>query len=251
MPWTFAHPAIMLPLRQCFAQPIFFTAAIFGSLMPDFNYYLETRIPAIFGWGSHSLFGSALLACSFGFLCLALVMWSASILCAPLPNPHRAKVFTTLQSLQWPSTLFTWQALFACLILGAWSHVFWDAWTHRTGYFSRLLSLHQVIYGTPIFRWLQHASTALAYVYSQSKSSTNQFEGPALREAIFWSKGYGFILLLAITTIAAAAVGWSDAMRAESVYFWRVFYFRTAVAGTQILGVLWLVCGALRLWQEK
>jgi len=40
MPWTFVHPAAVLPLRKYFANRHLFGAVVVGSISPDFGYYV-------------------------------------------------------------------------------------------------------------------------------------------------------------------------------------------------------------------
>ena len=39
MPWTFAHPAAILPLRRFCPAPLDFSALVIGSMVPDLGYY--------------------------------------------------------------------------------------------------------------------------------------------------------------------------------------------------------------------
>ncbi|CAI8791360.1 membrane hypothetical protein [Bacillus sp. IT-79MI2] len=45
------------------------------------------------------------------------------------------------------------------------THVVWDAFTHKTGYFfMNLPSLQQRIYSMPIYKFMQHGSTCLVFL---------------------------------------------------------------------------------------
>ncbi len=54
MPFTFSHPAIVLPFGLIGQRYFSMTALIIGSMTPDFEYFLRLRVRSDF---SHTLFG--------------------------------------------------------------------------------------------------------------------------------------------------------------------------------------------------
>lgn len=54
MPFTFAHPAIILPLPFLNKRWFSLTGLIIGSMIPDFEYFIRMRIQSIY---SHTLAG--------------------------------------------------------------------------------------------------------------------------------------------------------------------------------------------------
>lgn len=52
MPFTFAHPAIVLPLRKC--KWFSFSALVFGSMAPDFEYFFRMQPFSVY---SHTMLG--------------------------------------------------------------------------------------------------------------------------------------------------------------------------------------------------
>lgn len=73
MPWTFAHPAAVLPLRRFCPRYLNFPALMTGALMPDLGYYIPG---ADFATHAHSFQGSVevCLPAGLAVLCVFLVL---------------------------------------------------------------------------------------------------------------------------------------------------------------------------------
>ncbi|QLY32464.1 DUF4184 family protein [Nocardia huaxiensis] len=112
MPFTFAHPAAVLPLRRT----LWFPGLVAGSIAPDAGYYIplgpggELTHSAL-GLPVDVLLGAALLA----------IAWMAR---APL-----LRLIGRTTTLSWPGV---WRAA-AALGVGALTHVAWDSLTHTDG----------------------------------------------------------------------------------------------------------------------
>jgi Domain of unknown function (DUF4184) len=65
MPWTFAHPAAILPLRRLCPVPLDFSALVIGSMVPDLGYYLFYSNLAR---SAHSFSGSVLVCLPVGLI---------------------------------------------------------------------------------------------------------------------------------------------------------------------------------------
>src|SRR5258708_34311473 len=85
MPWTFVHPAAVLPLRKYFANRHLFGAVVVGSISPDFGYYVGRFDMAT---TAHTLLGLLIVCLPTGLALLVLIR----ILHRPganlLPQPH-------------------------------------------------------------------------------------------------------------------------------------------------------------------
>ena len=175
MPWTFAHPAAVLPLRRLFPGPERLMALVAGALVPDLAYYVAA-VADIWGhvdvrpWGTwaHSLLGWVLvdapLAAGLAALCLRGWGWMV----APLPQPWRGGLLALGASASaQPVSSVAGRA--AGLLLagaaGAATHLLWDGFTHAPGFFVRHLAWLRVEVAVlegrswQVFNLLQHAST--------------------------------------------------------------------------------------------
>ncbi len=139
MPFTLAHPAAVLPLRRW--PQLDFSALVIGSLTPDFGYYLlmpDARLQ------THSFAGSLATCLPVGLILLLLFHILKRPLCETLPQPHRG----ALLPLALRPTSTRPRALLATavsVLLGIWTHLLWDAFTHRLSWGPQHLPLLRTV----------------------------------------------------------------------------------------------------------
>lgn len=159
MPFTFAHPAIVLPLSRSkwFHMP----ALIVGSITPDFEYFFRMRVHSDC---SHSPEGILWFNLPVGILLLLAYIF---IVQKPLLNASPPFLQARIE----PTRLLwhQWYALLICLLIGIGSHLLWDAFTHETGYFTQrigwLRETHAIgSWAIPGFKIAQHSSTFVGLV---------------------------------------------------------------------------------------
>jgi len=166
VPFTLSHPAAVLPLRRFCPVRLDFAALVIGSLMPDLGYYIpgfSTHLE------THSLSGSVILCLPAGLLLLALFQLLKQSLCFVLPQPHRGAL-TPLAVRRWrrPGSIKLGMDLgiaAASVLLGSWTHIAWDDFTHGHRWGTR----HIALLGTPVFSICGH--TFLLYACLQYLSS--------------------------------------------------------------------------------
>jgi hypothetical protein len=171
MPFTFSHPAAVLPIHSRLKNWIPLSALVIGSLVPDAAYYLPT--PEHFKQNSHALLGTFSSSLPLGILVWLVFYWLATPTVFLLPDPHRQAI----RSLPKPHLRSVQQALgvFLGILIGAWSHVLWDSFTHEQGWIVEQIPLLQrPLLGTvmPGFRVLQYLSSVfglcvLLYAYNK------------------------------------------------------------------------------------
>ena len=162
MPFTFSHPAIILPLKHWFS-PLSLSALIIGSTTPDFEYFIRMKMQGSLG---HSWWGLLWFNLPVG-MALYLV-WHGWVK-RPLIENLPFQVKTRLQ----PSYNFNglacikthWFIIILSLLLGSASHLVWDGFTHLNGFDTYWPLLNQQIsvvgLQIPFYSLLQHASTLL------------------------------------------------------------------------------------------
>lgn len=166
MPFTFSHPAIILPFlyipnaRKWFSA----TGLIIGSIIPDFEYFLRMKIQSNY---SHTLIGLCWfdipLACIITFVFHNFIR---NTLIDYSPKFLQSRVIAFKQ--------FDWNEHFKkkyfvviiSILLGASSHLFWDSFTHHDAYFVNKISLLRGSINIfemqlPVLKILQHGSTFL------------------------------------------------------------------------------------------
>lgn len=165
MPFTFVHPAIVLPLKKGFPRWFSMTGLVVGSLVPDFEYFIRMKVQSVY---SHTILGMFTFNLPVG-ICLAFIFHFIvkKDLIANLPISWQ-KRFDELKKLDW-ATYFKKNWLIVCIsiLIGASSHIFWDSFTHRDVYFVELLALKKnvTIYNIPIYKILQHLSSLLGGLF--------------------------------------------------------------------------------------
>ncbi len=173
MPYTVSHAIISLPVCSFTRNKIPLFSVIVGSISPDFPYLLvlsPTHAPG------HSVLG-VLIYCLVPSL-IVLFFW------------YRWFEIPTLNLFHLPKRQrrFTANSYFLIIIgvlIGAYSHVLWDATSHSYGAIVVANDfMHREIFSLPLYKWNQYASgvlglilLALWYVYSVFKNRQNAYQG--------------------------------------------------------------------------
>jgi len=164
MPFTFSHPAILLPLTYLPKKWFSLTGLIIGSLTPDLEYFLRMRINSDY---SHTIEGLFWFDLPLGIL-ITFIFHNIIRNCLfdNLPTFLKSR-FSTFKQFYWNEYFKkNWLTVVISILIGAVSHIFWDSFTHETGYFAQKFSELSNIIGIlgseiPIFKLLQHTSTLL------------------------------------------------------------------------------------------
>jgi hypothetical protein len=159
MPFTFAHPAAILPLRRSrFLQTV---PLIIGSLVPDVPYFFPTRIGLAFP-ETHSLSGSFSACLPMGMALLIATL----LLREPLTVLLGARVrWICLRSIErFNARPLHWPIALLSILIGSWTHIAWDSVTHQTGWTAkRVAALSAPV---TVFGWDTATSHLLQYVSS-------------------------------------------------------------------------------------
>ena len=129
MPFTLAHPAAVLPLRRL--RLLRTVPLIIGAMTPDLPYYLPWRIAKHIPDVTHTLLGTFTLDLPAGLLLLLYVWLLRAPLAAPLGPRARAKCAAAMGS--FGSRPLNWALAPLSILIGAWTHLAWDSFTHADG----------------------------------------------------------------------------------------------------------------------
>jgi hypothetical protein len=243
MPWTFAHPAAVLPLQRIGPWRLPFSALVVGSLAPDFGYYAGQYPLAAF---AHSPQGIVALCLPLGLLVLALWLRLRRPLAALLPQPHRSALLALCgaPAPPWRAAL---PASALAIVLGACTHAGWDACTHEYGWVVQRLAwlqaplLQAAGREVHVYNLLQHASTlvGLGLLVQAYRRWLRRQPVPPTSDAGAERARWLFLglALLAALGIAVAAV-WAWVAPAAHPASWLLV--RTVVATTTVYGLLLL-----------
>jgi hypothetical protein len=154
MPFTAAHPAIILPLLRLRIFSV--SALIMGSMVPDFEFFLRMEAHGPYG---HSMYGMFWLniPVALGFITLYHnFVRNTMIECLPTFFRKRFHEFVD----------FNWNTYFKAnffkvvmsVIVGNLAHLFWDAFTHFDGFFvSKTPFFNTEYWQIPLYLILQYA----------------------------------------------------------------------------------------------
>ena len=157
MPFTLAHPAVAWPLAAAARGRLRLAAIVAGTLAPDFYYFAQLRPNGRF---SHTVPGLVLFCLPAGWLALFLFdRYGARGVDRILPREWRRR---SAVSHQYPAL-----ATSLAVLVGAVSHVAWDAFTHVHG---AVVEQLPVLTGTvrlgplaiPWYKLLQHGTGLIA-----------------------------------------------------------------------------------------
>ena len=204
MPFTFSHPAIVLPLTFLPRQWISLTGLVIGSLTPDFEYFLRMRIMSNY---SHTIDGLFWFDLPLGLL-LSFIFHNIvrDSLFDNLPSILKSR-FSVFKKFEWNAHFKrNWLVVSISILIGAASHIFWDSFTHEHGYFVQTIpalqnSLDFLGRQIPILKILQHSSTLLGVLviaYAIYKLPSNNIEKEK-KNLKYWAIFAG----LTLTIIAA------------------------------------------------
>jgi len=173
VPFTLAHPAAILPLRgipPLHGITLVRTAPlIIGAMIPDTPYYLPAsvlrtaaavhRIP-----DTHTLEGTLTTCLLLGYLALAGLFALRQPLTALLSARSRALCLGALAP--FARRPIEWALAGVAIVLGVWTHLLWDSFTHLDGWMVRRFAVLRApltlgSYQGTVCHLLQYLSSAL------------------------------------------------------------------------------------------
>lgn len=153
MPFTLAHPIAAAPIWLCSKRRLDLPSLLVGSMIPDIEYFLTLQPHRTIG---HTLLGILIqgLPCSIVLLLITRYVLMRPFL-ALLPR-QLAQRFPTIRS-YFPLQIKHLFNVVVSVVIGAASHIVWDAFTHEGGWFIAHSKLLQSQIGSmPIYQLLQH-----------------------------------------------------------------------------------------------
>lgn len=163
MPFTLAHPAIIVPLHRRLRRWTILSALVIGSIAPDFSYFIPLGIGRYETHTVAALFWYCLpMGLLFYFLYHKALLPVFTII-APTTLQQRLNTLTLGKP---PSRPFI--IVLLCLLIGAASHIAWDYFTHYPhGVATAIVDEMTYVvarfngYTLHVYRLLQHVSTLL------------------------------------------------------------------------------------------
>ncbi|SFS75716.1 DUF4184 family protein [Paenibacillus sp. BC26] len=155
MPFTFAHPFFAVPLRRIKPKWVSVTGLILGSMSPDMEYFVAMEPYQSIG---HSILGFLIqglpLCIAFAFVFHYMIK---PVLPKFLPSFGRMDQFVSDLCVDWKlDSARAWIVFLGSLLIGYWTHMFVDAWTHVGGIFVEWFPFLREYHGhSPLYSKLQ------------------------------------------------------------------------------------------------
>lgn len=168
MPFTLSHPAIIIELGRKYNKTISLSGLIIGSMIPDIEYYLLMEIHSSIG---HTLWGIFYFCLPLSLIILMLYhALMKDFIIVQTQNIAQGR-FNKYYKKKWLEYFINnWYKVIFSIVLGVISHLLWDAFTHKNGYFVTMIDVLQssiVLLNTtiPVYKILQHLSSFMGGLY--------------------------------------------------------------------------------------
>lgn len=188
MPFTAAHPAIILPLLRMRIFSV--SALIMGSMVPDFEFFLRMEAHGPYG---HSIFGMFWLNIPIALAFITLYHnFVRNAMIESLPTFFGKRFYEFVD--------FNWNTYFKAnffkvvlsVLVGNLSHLLWDSFTHFDGFFvSKIPFLNTEYRQIPLYLVLQYAFSLIGaiaisvFIYKMPKVDL-KFEKPNSIKILYW-----------------------------------------------------------------
>jgi hypothetical protein len=233
MPFTFSHPAAVIPLCRVTSQPIFVLAMVIGSISPDFGYYFRVFSLATF---SHTVLGSVFVCIPAGLLLLAFLLFFRESILWLVPSRLRL-ILSDLLQISSKNRLRIFLQVSFWIWIGSLTHILWDSFTHKSGWFVTNFDILQstVSFGEdftfPMYYLLQQASTVFGLliilfftypVFRHFSPEEGDRKGDLLRYG-FWGA------LIVASILIATPFAMTHASHFDGLLRFRTFVFQIGI----------------------
>ncbi|MDK1343657.1 DUF4184 family protein [Streptomyces sp. 378] len=172
MPFTLSHAAAVLPAVRTDGTgrgPLVPAVLVAGSFAPDMTYYAASVVSGAMEFGdvTHAFAGVLTVDVLIAWALVGLWLLVREPLVALLPRARQGRVSALLRcgvprARVRPSLVARW---YVSAVLGAATHVVWDAFTHLDRWGIRLFPvLGREVAGSPLYWYLQYGGSAVAAV---------------------------------------------------------------------------------------
>ncbi|PHM30373.1 DUF4184 family protein [Xenorhabdus innexi] len=244
MPWTFSHPAAVLPLKRLSEKNLLnFPALVTGSLSPDFFYSvmlydIATTSHHLLGW-----FYTAFPLCLLIFLIVHLLSKPLSDLFPISFIPYEKQGYKN-------KVIFV-----ISLFIGAATHIGWDSFTHETGFFVDKIPLLQYKVfqtmtngeGIGIYKILQHVSSLLGIIYISMKYWQHQKKQTSFIQFNNKKKLYRLVIIGFIAGFLVSPVALFLSYKPSGIYIGK-FIFNVLTLSVPVFCILLVI---VALWKSK
>jgi hypothetical protein len=167
MPFTVSHVAAVVPAYRPLARAHAFSAAVIGSMVPDFGMLLPGSLAR---WQTHSVVALITFCLPVGLAVYALTQTLIKPAVAEvLPDGAYLRMRCAHPSADLNRPL-TWLYAALAVLFGAVTHLVWDSFTHENGRGMRLFPFlsdygpQMAGHSLHLYRWLQYGSSVFGLI---------------------------------------------------------------------------------------
>ncbi|MYS88194.1 MULTISPECIES: DUF4184 family protein [Streptomyces] len=263
MPFTLSHAAAVLPAVRADGTgrgPLVPAVLVAGSFAPDMTYYAASAVSGAMEFGdvTHSFPGVFTVDVLIAWALVGLWLVVREPLVALLPRARQGRVSTLVRcgaprARVRPSLVLRW---YVSAVLGALTHVVWDAFTHLDRWGMRLFPvLGREVAGSPLYWYLQYGGSAVAAVViavfvAQAVRRAPEREPvgvPALSVRDRWLAGAVIGGLALVGAVQRASRWW--AYWGSSAKPWEIIPTVCFGAGAGLVPALLLYAVGVRAWR--
>ncbi|HEY2683661.1 MAG TPA: DUF4184 family protein [Steroidobacteraceae bacterium] len=214
MPFTISHAAAVLPFTRPLARWHLLSAAIIGSMVPDFHLFVPWHLER---FETHSVVALFTFCLPVGLATYWLFQWHIKVPVVELLPDAAYRRWRAFERPAEFTSLRAWVLGAFGVLLGAFSHLTWDAFTHENARGVRMLPLpedpvfqvgHHFVYLPRLLQDVSSLLGLLVVILIVAWGFRPDGRGPAERrlkplERRLWFRA---ALLTTVAAIAAAAV---------------------------------------------
>lgn len=259
MPFTLAHPAILLPLQKTASRyQGLLSALIIGSLIPDFSYFLPLGVTR---FESHTWLALLWFSLPVGLLFyLVYHQLLVPVVYSFLPKYFQSRLNPRFSTGSLPP-LKLLPLITVGLVFGAGTHLFWDSFTHSYSYnwpvqhfeFMKSTAFHIGNFPLKVYRLLQHLSSIIGLMivffwirhwYRQADQNQAPSWQPSAK-----LKHFSLIILLTLPLLFGLYYAVSLMDREGPLAYRSIMFMRDwVIFGGRLLLPLWLLLGLYYQW---
>ena len=252
MPFTFAHPAAVLPLRRF--KSLHLAALMVGSITPDLPYYVPAKYSRVMV-ESHTAMGALWLDVPLGLMVLLIGFLLRRPLTVLMSPRSRSLCLQSLERFKEQPRHWLWAPL--AVYIGVWTHIAWDAFTHDSGWVvRRVAALSAPItigaYTGTLCHVLQYVSSVAGLLILAVWYLRLQTPAPSESSNTLVLQGSARVAVLVLVLTIGIAIGGFISMRAayDGATNYRVIYLMLtrSIAWS---GLLYLGAGLLVLLTRR
>lgn len=174
-------------------------------MSPDFEYFIALEPYQTIG---HTHMGLLLQAIPLSIMLLLLLQVIMKPLCLHLPSILHLDVKSVQLIRTFPyRSIRDWIIFLVSVVIGFYSHLFIDAFTHQTGYFvQQLPMLKNSLLGLPIYKWLQYSLSVIGlggqfaiglWIFVKTPTSSRIDSLSTRNKLMYWT----LVLIIAATVV--------------------------------------------------